>query len=759
MKQVFSLFFLLCSATFFSQNLSGRVVEIIDDNEVPIVGANIYLVDGSKGVVSDQNGIFFIKDINDAREFVVSYIGYLNDTLKTKNKYSKIILKQDSSLEAITIKFKEKSSSVSLLSSANVLKISSEELLKAACCNLAESFETTPSIDVNFSDAISGRKQINMLGLASPNILISIENIPAIRGALNAYGLTFIPGTWIESIQVAKGSGSVVNGYESISGQINAELLKPLTDKKFFLNSYYNSMERLELNAHYTATLNQKLDYGLYLHTNNNDTSADNNNDGFRDNPTGKQLNVLNRFQYTNLEKGLVGFFDLNYVYDERVYGQNEYIDGFYPIFNENQIYWGGNTDAEILKTNFKFGYVNPEITYRSLGIQFAYTGIDMGASFGNSSYHDTKQSSIYTNLVYNSIIGNTQNKIKTGISISYDEYNEYVNNLNINGFDISRTEKSIGAYFEYNYDNLDNLNLSAGIRYDNHNIIGNFISPRLHVRYQALPKTTIKMSAGKANRIANLFSENQKLFYSSRLISFSSADASSEFMSYNYFDMKPEVAWNYGASIIQSFRLFGKDSQLIIDYYITDFDSRVVVDWESPSNILFYNLVGRSYAKSFQAQFSYSLANSIDLLFAYKNNDAKTDYISGRQQNPLTPSNRFFLNLSYDGPSNEKSRKWKFDVTYNHLGKQRIPSTIQNPEIFRLDPFSSKLDLINSQITRVFSDSFEVYLGVENLTNYKQTDGIISNSDPFGQYFDATMIYGPVSGRMSYIGLRYKIN
>ena len=157
--------------------------------------------------------------------------------------------------------------------------------------------------------------------------------------------------------------------------------------------------------------------------------------------------------------------------------------------------------------------------------------------------------------------------------------------------------------------------------------------------------------------------------------------------------------------------------------------------------------------------RYAYSLANSIDLLFAYKNTDAKTDYISGRLQNPLTPYDRFFLNLSYDGPSNEKSRKWKFDLTYNHLGKQRIPSTIQNPEIFRLNPFSSKLDLISSQITRVFSDSFEVYLGVENLTNYKQTDGIISNSDPFGQYFDATMIYGPVSGRMSYLGLRYKIN
>ena len=758
MKQIFSLFFLLWSVTLFSQNLSGMVVEILDNNEVPIVGANIYLVDGSKGVVSDQNGNFLINDIKDAKEFVVSYVGYLNDTLKTKNKYSKVILKPDTSLEAITINFKEKSTSVSLLSSANVLKISSEELLKAACCNLAESFETTPSIDVNFSDAISGRKQINMLGLASPNILISVENIPSIRGALNAYGLTFIPGTWIESIQVAKGSGSVVNGYESVSGQINAELLKPMSDKKFFANAYYNSMERFELNTHYSTKLTEKIDYGLYLHADKKDNRDDHNNDNFGDAPTGQQINILNRFQYTNAIKGLVGFFDINYVGDERVYGEIDYFDPAIipgPPINDS---WGGSADSNIIRSTLKFGYVDPDITYRSLGLQLSYSNVDQGADFGNS-FHDTRHTSFYSNLVYNSIIGDTRSKIKTGISFAYDNYDESVNNLNTSFFDLDRTEKSIGAYFEYNYDNLDNLNLSAGIRYDNHNIIGNFISPRLHMRYQALPKTTIKMSAGKANRIANLFSENQKLFYSSRLISFSSADASSEFMSYNYFDMKPEVAWNYGASIIQSFKLFGKDSQLIIDYYITDFESRVVVDWESPSNILFYNLVGRSYAKSFQAQFSYSLANSIDLLFAYKNTDAKTDYISGRLQNPLTPSNRFFLNLSYDGPSNEKSRKWKFDVTYNHLGKQRIPSTIQNPEIFRLDPFSSKLDLINSQITRVFSDSFEVYLGVENLTNYKQNDGIISNSDPFGQYFDATMIYGPVSGRMSYLGLRYKIN
>ena len=278
-------------------------------------------------------------------------------------------------------------------------------------------------------------------------------------------------------------------------------------------------------------------------------------------------------------------------------------------------------------------------------------------------------------------------------------------------------------------------------------------------MRYLIFPKTTLKFSAGKASRVANLFSENQKLFYSSRQIAFYSANPSTEFANYNYFDMRPEVAWNYGISIINSFKLFDKDAQFIIDYYITDFENKVIIDWERPSNILFYNLEGESFSNSFQAQLTYSIFNNVELLLAYKNTIAKTDFISGKLENPLTPADRFFLNLSYDGNLNDKNRKWKFDFTYNHLGKQRLPSTIQNPELYQLESYSSKLDLINFQLTRVFSNSFEVYLGAENLTNYKQSNAIISYADPFSQYFDASMIYGPVSGRISYIGLRFNIN
>ena len=740
---------LLFPLIIISQEVSGKVLK---DDDTPVVGANVYWINKSAGTVTDIDGNYKLENPKNIDKYVISYIGFFNDTISSNYENQKIYLQKKSDLEEVEVTYNTKSSSVSLLSSANILNISSEELLKAACCNLAESFETTPSIDVNFSDAISGRKQISMLGLSGPNILMSIENIPAIRGALQSYGLTYIPGTWIESIQIAKGPGSVVNGYESISGQINTELRKPSRDDKFFLNLFVNQMERLEVNTHYTASLNQNLDYGLYFHINKKDTSADNNNDGFRDNPTGQQLNILNRFQYSNLEKGLVGFFDFNYVFDERVYGQNEYIG--HTLFQENQNFWGGKTDAEIIKTNFKFGYVDPEITYRSLGIQFAYTGIDMGSSFGNSIY-EINQSSIFTNLVYNSIIGNTLHKIKTGISLSYDEYDEYVSNLDINSFDISRTEKSIGAYFEYNYNNADKINLSAGIRIDNHNKIGTFISPRFHMNYMLFPKSTIKFSFGKATRLANIFSENQKLFFSSRQIIFSDGSNLSDFS-----NLKADESWTYGVSIINSFKLFGKESQLTFDYYITDFENKVVADWETPTQINFYNLIGKSFSNSFQAEFSFTLSNSIDLLFAYKNTVAKTDYIAhGRLKNPLTPSDRIFFNLAYNGPTNDKGKNWKYDLTFNHVGEQRLPSTETNPSEYQLFEISETLNLINTQITRVFNDSFQIYLGVENLTNYRQKNTILAVDDPFGDYFDAAYTYGPIFGRISYLGLRYYIN
>ena len=663
------------------------------------------------------------------------------------------IVEEETDLDEITINYDKKTSKVSFLGSQNITTLTSDELLKAACCNLAESFETTPSIDVNFSDAISGSKQIKMLGLSSPNILISIENIPTIRGALQSHGLEYIPGTWIQSIQIAKGPGSVINGYEAIAGQINAELRKPINDDKLFLNIYASEMERYEINTHYNTKLSNNWNYGLYLHANTKDKSDDRNNDGFRDSPTGNQINIYNRFQYTNPEKGLISFIDFNYVDDNRAFGQNGYVDDHSLI--EPNTYWGGSKNGKNFKSNFKLGYVNLNIPYQSLGVQLSYSNFSEFCNVG-FSVHDIEHQSIYSNLVYNSIIGDTRHKIKTGISFTYDNYDEFVDNMRTQTFDLDRKEHSFGGFFEYNFDDLDKINLSVGIRYDNHNVIGGFLTPRVHLNYLIFPKTSLKFSLGKGTRMANIFSENEKLFYSSRLVSFSSSlFVNNE----SYFDLEPESAWNYGLSITNNFRLFNNNAQLILDYYITDFENQVVVDWETPSAILFYNLQGSSYAESFQAQLQYTISSQISILSAYKISNVKTDYISGRLEKPLNPKNRFFLNIAYDGNKNSKGANWKYDLTYNLIGKQRFPSTQNSPVEYRMDEFTPDITLVNTQLTRVFNKSFETYLGIENLTNYKQMNPIISSEDPFGQYFDSTFVYGPLFGRMYYLGLRYRIN
>src|SRR5690606_15360357 len=251
MKKLLYIFFMLPLCVFSQEKITGTISENIDNKEVPLSGANVYWLDTSVGTVTDFDGNFELPHQPEYKKLAISFVGYKTDTLQIDSpKPIRHSLKSTANLDEVTVTSRQKATSRSFLQSQNVINVSSAELLKAACCNLAESFETNPSIDVNFADAVSGTRQIKMLGLSSPYILITTENVPSIRGASQAYGLSFIPGTWVESIQITKGAGSVTNGYESIAGQINAELQKPLMDDKVFINAYGSANGRFELNTH-----------------------------------------------------------------------------------------------------------------------------------------------------------------------------------------------------------------------------------------------------------------------------------------------------------------------------------------------------------------------------------------------------------------------------------------------------------------------------------------------------------------------------
>lgn len=740
----FILFLTIMGQQVQSQiQVKGKVLEYRSEKDnIPLENANVYYLESTVGTTTDEAGNFSVPLRTDLKKLVISSVGFRSDTiLVNRPNLGNILLYPIVELEEIILEKRVAPLQKSLFKAQNVVTVDSREMLKAACCNLSESFETNPSVDVNISDAVLGAKQIQMLGLNSPYLMFTQENMPSIRGASQIFGLSFIPGSWIDGIQITKGAGSVLNGFESISGHINSELVKPLTDKRFFLNMYGNNYERYEFNTRLNHNLSDELGVGLYIHANLRNGNIDDNGDSFLDTPLAKQINFMNRWQYMNPESGWVAYANVQYLSDEKELGQLDFNPDTDRLTTNA---WGSEINTSRLDLSSKLGYVFPDLPYQSFGFQTAYSNHAQDSYYGLNQY-DIDHSSFYTNLIFNSIIGSTQHKFKTGVSVTYDDYDEVVNS------DVyQRTDTSIGTFFEYTFDNLEGLSFVAGLRADSHNNLGNFLTPRFHLRYSLWDKASFRASFGRGKRGSNIFAENQQLFASSRQITINGSNG-------NYYGLNPEKAWNYGLSFIQKLYLWDRVMDFSIDFYRTQFTDQVIVDWENPRAVSFYNLDGKSFSNSLQIDLNYELLQDFHVRATYKYFNVQTDYESGRLDKPLQPSYRFFTNLNYETLMNEHGQ-WRFDFTANWLGRQRLPKTEDNPVEFQLGNQSPSYVLINAQITKVFSKKFEVYVGGENMNNFTQNSPILSPNHPFGPFFDSVILYGPVLESAYYLGFRYKI-
>ena len=745
-KRIGLLFIVFISMVSFSQEKIKGMIMVKDtqDNVSGLEGVSVYWLGTALGTVTNKKGWFQLPYQKEHTQLVVSYVGRNTDTLTVKS--SKTIhhfLKESNSLEEVFLGTRKKSFFKSYLKPINSTEIREAELLKAACCNLSESFETNPSVDVNYTDAVSGNKQIKMLGLRSPYLLITQENIPTVRGASQVYGMSYVPGTWIESIQITKGMGSVVNGFESIAGQINVELQKPSKSAPLYLNMYGSGTGRYELNAHVSRQLSQNWSSGVFLHGNKRARAIDRNRDSFLEVPRSQQINLLNRWQYANLNTGWVHFFDISYLKDRKQSGQVGY-DFNRPQWEQDL--YGIQLETERVAAFTKTGYVFKDKPYQSFGIQSAYSNHFQKSFFGNKKY-DIAHESFYLNSIFQSVLGSTRHKFKTGVSLTYDRYDEHVMLQNY-----QRNEKSIGGFFEYTYDSLEALILVAGLRVDHHNLLGDFLTPRLHVRYEAWDRGVFKFSLGSGRRASNIFTEYQKIFASARTFEIENFDGP-------IYGLQPEKAWNYGLSYLQEIELLGKKIDFSMDFFRTDFKKQVVVDYDnSPQKVLFYNLEGASRADAIQLEADFELFPRFDVRFAYKYYDVRMSYKKGLREVPLQVKNRWFSTMSYQTLQNKKGKQWKLDATINWLGTQRLPDTKDNPLEFQLTKNAPAYSLLNAQITRAFSGKFEIYMGGENLGNTTQKNPILGSDRPFGDYFDTTIVYAPVVGRMFYGGLRYKL-
>jgi hypothetical protein len=746
----------LAGQVLSQKTLEGTVFEAGSKNvATPIPGVNVFFVGFEGGTITNPDGYFKIEVPDGAEKIVFSFVGLKNDTLEVdelKNPVS-IVMKDGDILPDVIVKGGKDGYRFEKFSPRDSQIMGEGELRKAACCNLSESFETNPAIDANFTDAITGTKQIQMLGLSGRYVQLMQDNIPMARGLSTIYGLEFIPGAWVHSIQISKGAGSVVNGYESMTGQINVGMKNPETGEPLHINVYTNSALRNELNIHSTFRVNKHWRSTLLGHVKYANTKMDMNGDSFIDNPLSQTVIVQNQWNYTgpvlHSELG-VGFVSL----DNRAGQFQELSIGSHSEHNHAEITdpYQVHSFSGKLNAFAKVGYLFPEERYKSVALQLNGSYQSQLGNFGFRHYSG-EQISGYANLIFQDEIGTQDiHKYKAGASLVYDDYSE--NTLNILANDTSFAWKEIvpGAYFEYSM-NKTLFSMVAGIRADYHNIYGPFITPRFNARWSITEKTAFKFAAGMGRRTPNVFMENVGALASSRTWVIDGSSSSP------VYGLDQEVAANFGVSFNQDLKIGGEDANLNVDFYHSRFVNQIVADYDYSTRALhLYNLNGESYSNSAQVEFNFKPVKRWEVRMAYRWLDVKTQYLSGVLTQPLTANHRGFVNIAKETRKNKHGSFWKFDVTTQWVGKQRLPQTLDNPVEYQRGDYSADYLLVNSQITYLFKKKWEFYLGGENLTNFRLDNPIVAADSPFSENFDASMVWGPVFGRMFYLGARFTL-
>ena len=726
---------------------------VVDENQEPIIGATISIknVQTPIGAATDTAGKFSIPKYFEKGSMVleVSYIGFQTKLVNVSTKDNHIIIPLSEGLEMniVEVTANELSNFTSTLNSINIESISSKELKRAACCTLAESFETNATVNVAASDAATGAKEIEMLGLRGTYVQMQLESRPTLNRLDRPYGLDLIPGSWIESVQISKGASTVRNGAQSIAGQINVELIKPDNAPKVYLGLFAAHMGRFELNNNYAIKLSDKWSTSLMMFGHYTKEEIDHNHDGFLDQPQKQHANIMNRWFYNSNDWHIE--FNLHGIYQKSETGQtlNTFERAYHSLPNAISPLYKISNNIERYEFFGKVGYLGFKQPDATAALVYSGTYYDQNMLIGNRTFL-ANQKSLYAQGIYqNSIAGSNQHYFISGLSYNYDEFLESFDNIALN-----RSEQLFGIYGEYEYNvkfkNNRSFGLIAGVRADALMISNQenryYINPRLNLKYNFSDNTILRGSAGRGVRTHNALSENLRYMPSNR-----------QFVVIG--DLAPEEAWNYGLNFTHNFTIAKKDANINIDLYRTDFQNQLLADVDANlTEVRIFSSQNKSYANSFLVSYQQDLFKGFFARIAYKYNEVKSVYNDTLQLQPFSPVHRGMLTASYTTPN----KKWQFDATLQFTGEQRLPSLPYQdanlPE-YRQNAKAPAHAILLAQITHFMPKSgFEVYLGAENLTNYKQQYPILAADNPYSNRFDAASIYAPIMGTMVYMGVRY---
>ena len=750
---------------------------VLDDKGEPLVGANVYWAGTTIGVATDIDGRFQLEPVQSTNLLVTSFMGFHNDTTEvTAHSELTIVLVSDLLLEEVDIVERKMAVLRSRLTPLATETLTGEALCMAACCNLSESFETSASVDVAYSDAATGAKQIRLLGLSGTYVQMLTENTPNIRGLAQSFGMEYIPGPWMEAIQVSKGTSSVLNGYEAIAGQINVEYLKPQTQDPISLNAMISTETHAEVNATGGWDLNDKVSTGILFHAQNMSLELDHNHDGFLDMPKNTNVNLLNRWYVKTGD--YTGQFLVRGLYDRR-------IGGLTKEANQSAVL-PYNIDLNTWRVDgfMKNGYVFDAETGTSIGIIAAASHHNQQNTYGAERQWDAAQTNAYLNAIFQTTFDDSatdlwddhSHKLSAGLSINYDGYNEqfsFWTNAPSTAeytYQLDHWELTHGIFAEYTYTYKDKITLLAGIREDYSSRYGFFTTPHMNLRYAPFEWWTIRGSIGLGYRSPNAIADNAAFLASNRNFIF------------NPDDLVQERSMNTGLSTVFYIPIGKRELQLSGEYYYTNFLNGVIADMDRDiHNIYLYNLSQVDEAKYFshnwQVEANMEILRGWTMTAAFRYTDVKQTTFNTLanewqlRDKPLQNKFKGIITTSYQTPL----KTWQFDLTAQFNGEGRMPDGFVVPEgsqQYKMHNgyiYHKWYPQLLGQITKFFR-TWSIYLGAENMTNFTQDNPIVGERvlgdkakgggfvDPYSTNYDASMIWAPIHGWKLYLGFRWAL-
>ncbi len=696
---------------------------VFGESNDPIPDAYVSVLGSKKGAFTDSEGKFLLEDeISSNSKLVVEFAGYNSDTIKIGNQIDFQINLKPISLETVTIQAKNGLTNMRT-TTLQVQSIGAGELFRAACCNLSESFQTNASVDVSYSDAATGAKQIRLLGLSNQYVQMTVEKIPVFHGLAMPYGLNYIPSALISSIQISKGSGSVVDGYDAMSGQINIELKKPQNSDRLNVSAFIDSKSMYQADALFSHRFSDSTSTLLFAHYSDNLKCGDENGDSFMDMPDTKQVNIYNRwFASRGILRQQAG---VKYIGERRKSGQME------DMLNPYKVSINTNRFEAFAKEGF---IINPE-KHRSVGIILSASYHDMESNYGLIPY-DANELNTYLNAIYQSDL-NKKLELKCGLNGVIDNFDEKLNLANDN-----TNERSVGLFSEFTYKPTKRISAILGLREDYINTDSWFTTPRLHLMYSPTEEIQVRGAISYGSRTPHLYAENPSLLITNRDIIITE-------------DIKREKSWNYGVSAQWTNDDSKFEPSISAEWYYTDFKEQMLIDYNAdPHMIIISNLDGRrSFSNTAQLEASIKLFRGFTLTGAYRHTTVKQPLDNGKLvQKPLTGRNKVVATAGYE----TKLKKWQFDFTAQCNGKGNMPKPDEENPLW--EKTYKAFTLFNAQVARHFR-YLDIFVGCENIGNFKQKNPIISAKEPWSENFDGTMIYGPIEGRKFYATVKYKID